>query len=548
MVRSAILMTGLIGVSITVGFAVKVYAQGSPQLLSTPSATSVQTLGLERTLAVQRAMAAARHLLEQQQPVEAVKALEAVLHLAEGQPGYLELLRQAYQAELKQWEEKGGTDPRVGQLKRYIDLLHQSALRSPPQPQSENSVPPKTSSGVASGAATSAEAGSSAGNSEVPLLSDGPSSPATSEAEEQNLRGERSQKENALSEAILLFQQKKYAEAAQRFALVEHLSSEHKRAWAYCRIHRALERMHQITASPAMIQAAIADLQAARDLLPENAELRRYAEQALRVAQQKAQHVNDVTPLSGQQQGLPTNAEVRTAETANFRIIGTLPPGQWQEIGRDAERYRQELFERWSGPAAGPWQPKCDIVIYAKAEEFTQATGLTPEHQSLAQVKLTEGHVVERRIHLYVGSNGWKRSRLKRELMHVILADLFPQSPPPPWAVEGIAVSASGPEEVERYHRTLQSRIPPQDWMPLPELLELREYPADRITVFCCQSASLVDYLIRTGGGEKNFVIFLRDSQRYGIAAALGRQYSYVSLAALESAWKRWVLKETIGK
>jgi tetratricopeptide (TPR) repeat protein len=546
MVRSAILMTGLIAVSITVAFAAQVYAQGSPQLLSPPAATSVQTPGLERTLAVQRAMAAARHLLEQQQPVEAVKALEAVLHLAEGQPGYLELLRHAYQAELKQWEEKGGTDPRIGQLKRYIDLLHQSPLRSPPLPQPENSVSPKTSTGVASGAATSAEAVISAGNSEVPLLSDVPSSLTTSEAKEQNLRGEKSQKENALNEAILLFQQKKYAEAAQRFALVEHLSSEHKTAWAYCRIHRALERLQQKAASPATIQAAIDDLQAARDLLPENAELRRYADQALRVAQQKARHVNHVTPLSGQQQGLPTNAEVRTVEAASFRIIGSLPLDQLEELGRDAEKYRQELFERWSGPAVGPWQPRCDIVIYAKAEEFTQATGLSPEHQSLAQVKLTDGHVVERRIHLYagsnVGNNGWKRSRLRRELMHVILADLFPQSPPR-WAVEGITVSASGAEELERYQRTLQGKIPPSDWISVSELFELRDYPVDRITIFCCQSASLVDYLIRTGGGEKNFIIFLRDSQRYGTAAALRRQYGYASPAVLESAWMQWVLR-----
>lgn len=542
MLRSAILITSLFGGSITVGLTARVYAQVSSQLPPIPSATSPQSPGLEQTFAVQRAMAVARHFLEQQQPVEAVKALESVLQLAEGQPGYLELLRQAYQAELKLWEQKGGTDPRIDQLRRYIDLLQQSPLHSPYLQQLENSVPPKTSSGVAPRAAPSAEAGSSAGKSEVPPVPNVPSSSATSEATGLNLPGGRSQKETALSEAILLFHQKKYAEAAQRFAQVqvEHLSPEHKTAWAYCRIHRALDRLHQKAVNPVMIQAAVADLQAARDLLPENAELRRYAEQALRVAQQKAQHVNAST---NQQQSPPICAEVRPAETASFRVIGPLRPSQLEEIGHDAEQYRQELFERWSGPAAGPWQPKCEIFIYTKADQFTQATGLSPEHQSLAQVKLTEGHVAERRIHLYLGSDGWRRSRLKRELMHVILADLFPQSPPPPWAVEGIVVFSSGPEEVERYQRTIQSKIPPQDWMPLLELLELREYPAERITVFCCQSASLVDYLIRTGGGEKNFLIFLRDSQRYGIAAALRRQYSYVSPAALEIAWKRWVLR-----
>lgn len=541
MVRLVTLMTWLIGGFIAAYVPVLVYAQGSPQLPSLPSMTSPQTPGLERTLAVQRAMAVARHLLEQQQPVEAVKMLEAVLHFAEGQPGYLELLHRAYQAELKQWEMTGRTDSRMDQLRRYIDLLQQSPHPSQFTLQPENNRPPKARSGMAPVSGTSAEAESSPGKSQVQLLLD-----ALPFATPPRVMGQESRGENLrdaiLNEAVMLFQQKKYAEAAQRFAQIEPLSPEYKTAWAYCRIHVALDRLHQKAISPAMIQAAIADLQAARDLLPENAELRRYAEQALRVAEQNNQQVN---LSSGQQPLIPTNTGVRTAETASFRVIGNLSLDQLEQIGRDAEKYRQELFERWSGPAAGPWKPKCDIAAYIRAEEFTHATGLSPEHRSLAKVKLTEGQVVERRIHLYVGDDGWWRFRLKREIMHVILADLFPQSPPPRWAVEGIVVSASGPEELERYQRTLQDKIPPPDWIPLSKLIELQDYPTDRITVYCCQSASLVDYLIRTGGGEKNFVIFLRDSQRYGTAAALRRQYGYVSPTALEVAWERWVLRET---
>jgi tetratricopeptide (TPR) repeat protein len=545
-------ITCLICGFIAVEFPIRLCAQGSQSATAALPGTFPQPATLERTLAVQRAMVVARHLLEQRQPVEAVKVLEAVLQVAEGQTGYLELLRQAYQAELTQWEQLGRTDSRVDQLKRYIDLLQNSPTPQRIIPQLDG-IPPPANSTRPNTSTIQLNRGNS-GKSEAQLLQDLPHSPVAGGVAGQNLNAQNRQ-EACLNEAVTFFQQKKYAEAAQRFAQVDHLSPQHKSAWAYCLIHVSVERLHQKVISPAQIQSVIADLQTARDLLPGDAELRRYAEQALRMAQKKAQQFH---PSSSQQSGTDPSSETpngmapngvsRTAETNSFRISGNLSSDRLEDIGRIAEKYRQELFERWSGPVAGTWQPKCEIIVYAKAEEFARATGLSPDHRSVAQVKLTEGQVVERRIHIWTGDDREMQHRLKRELMHVILADLFPQWTPPRWAVEGIAVLAAGSEELERYQHTLIVKISSHHWLPLAQLLELRDCPADRVTLFCCQSASLVNYLVQTGGGEKNFIIFLRDAQRYGMSAALKRQYGYVTPHALEAAWKKWVLQEPSEK
>ncbi len=541
------ILTCLICGFVAAGLAAPVFAQGTPW--GTPSVPSLsRTDHLNSTLAVQRAMVVARHLLEQRQPAEAVRVLEAVLHWAEGQPGYLELLCQAYQAELSHWEHIGGNDARRDQLRRYIDVLHPSRPRSGTFPDRET-IPFSASSHGGKDSAT-LEKGRCGELSVGPMET--PSQAPSRLGSIGQASGEQGHQQACLDEAVILFHQKKYAEAAQRFGQLQQLSPHHKKARAYCLIHVSVERLRQNVISLAEIRSIIADLQTARDLLPEDVELRRYAEQALGIAQLKAGQLKlSSSPQSGTalgnetRLGMTPTGETRTAETASFRVSGDEPADRLEQIGRIAEKCRYELFERWSGPVVGHWQPKCEIILYGKPEEFARATGLAPEHQSLAQVALTDGEVVQRRIHICAAEDRWISLRLKRELMYVILADLFPCWTPPRWAIEGIVVLATGPEEWERYQHTLLSKIPSHTWLPVSQLLESRDCPADRVTQFCCQSASLVHYLVRIGGGEKNFIIFLRDVQRYGLSAALKRQYGYASPLALEVAWKKWIVQQT---
>lgn len=482
-------------------------------------------------------MAAARHLLEQHQPSEAVRQLEAVLPLADGNSAYLELLRQAYQAELTQWEQAGSRDERIDQLRRYIELLQPCASGGA-------SVSPLGAGGGAASLPAAAKVvppERQTAETESTPAKDTPPAPATTfvPPPSQTTPAQQQDESRLLNEAVLLFQQKRYAEAARRFAQVPQLSAEHKAAWAYCRVCQAVERLQQSEVTVETYATVAAELQAAAALLPTDSELRRYAERLATAAQQKAQQGRP-RPAG---QGIPTaDTPVLQIETASFRIQGSGPREYLEQLGRAAEQYRHELFNRWSGPPAADWQPKCDVVLHASDASFSQATGLPVSYGGVAQVTLQAGRVTARRVDLRSDTTEQLHQLLRRELMHVVLADLFPQQAPPRWAIEGMAVRVTGTAEVDRYRRTLLRLLHNGETLPLATLLAYRDCPPERVTPFCCQSVCLTDFLIQTGGGERNFTLFLRDAQRYGLTSALKRQYGFDTPTALEAAWKRWLL------
>ena len=109
-------------------------------------------------------------------------------------------------------------------------------------------------------------------------------------------------------------------------------------------------------------------------------------------------------------------------------------------------------------------------------------------------------------------------------------------------------MEAGSPEEVSRYVRTLPRCARGGELLSTAALLDLKDYPpADKITGFYCQSASVAEYLIKLNG-ERNFKIFLGDAQRYGTAQALKRQYNIDGPQALEAAWKRACLDQARGQ
>jgi hypothetical protein len=229
-------------------------------------------------------------------------------------------------------------------------------------------------------------------------------------------------------------------------------------------------------------------------------------------------------------------------ETASFRVRYAGARELAETVAKAAENSRREIFERWSGPPAGSWELKCEVVIHPTAEAYARATGRPAAGTGTATVRLTNGRASERRIDLRADDAAMVANALPRELTHIVLADLFPDKPPPKWAEEGMAVLAGTPEEASRYTNTLRRCAREGEWFGLAQLMDLKDYPADKITGFYCESVSLTQYLIRVHG-EKSFTIFLRDCQRYGTPQSLKRQYGVDSPQALEMAWKRSALE-----
>ncbi|HSQ57979.1 MAG TPA: hypothetical protein VLM40_19805, partial [Gemmata sp.] len=281
------------------------------------------------------------------------------------------------------------------------------------------------------------------------------------------------------------------------------------------------------------------DLTEALKLVPDHAELQKVGETILAAARAKATAA--LLGSSGAE-----SADV--VETANFRVQHSGHREVAEAVAKAAEANRTTIFQRWSGPPAGPWTMKCQIVVHPTAEAYAKATGRPAASTGTSRVKLSSGRATERRIDLRADDAAITSNALPRELTHVVLADLFPDKPAPKWAVEAMAILAGDPDEVDRYVRTLPRCARDGDWFSLAQLLEMKDFPAEKITGFYCQSVSLAEYLIRAGGTEQNFTIFLRDCQRYGNASALKRTYGVENPQALETAWKRAALEASRGQ
>ncbi|MDY3563498.1 hypothetical protein R5W23_005110 [Gemmata sp. JC673] len=468
----------------------------------------------EKQLAVQAAMVSAREHLGAHRPTEAVAELEKEISNADGNTVFLSLLREAYQAELAQSEKAPVPDQkRTEQIQRRLAILN-GKLRPAPAPVGTPRV--------------AAEPAPNLGPSLVPpTVTEEPAPPVPPAGSPPAPTAGAGA---AAADAVAAFKSRNYADADRLFAALgaARLSAEQKAAWAYCRVKLAADRVNAPDCPPGTAAAAVQEVSEAIQLIPPSADLYKVAQQVLKAAQAKAGAAAAVVPVA---------ASADVLETASFRVHHGGDRALGEAVAKAAEANRKATFERWSGPPGGAWNPKCDVVIHATADAYAAATGKPAALTGHASVSLTNGRPTARRIDLRADDPALATNALPRELTHVVLADLFADRPPPKWALEGMAVLAGAPTEVERYTRTLARCARDGELRALAALFELKDFPADNITGFYCQSVSVTDYLIKLKG-ERHFKIFLNDAQRYGTPQALRRQYNIDGPQALEVAWK----------
>lgn len=378
-------------------------------------------------------------------------------------------------------------------------------------------------------------------------LSAGDPPPGNSDSKPNPFRGETpaSLPPVAEAEGDTAFKSGNYKDAAQWYAAQpDTLTAKQKAAWAYCRVKLASETVNNAACDATTAAAVEKDVVAALQLAPTNAELQQVGQAVLAVARLKAN--GQRAPAGGAAPPKPPTATVpgdwEMVETASFTVRFKGNRDFAEKVGEAAEARRKETFERWSGPAGGAWAPRCEIVLHPTADCYAAMTGKPAGATGHATVQLADGKATARRIDLLSDDDGVLANALPRELTHVVLADLFPYTPPPKWAQEAMAVLAASPEEVGRYVRTASRCARNGELFTLAALLEMKDFPAaEKITGFYCGSVSLADYLVKLKG-EKHFTLFLRDCQRYGTAQALKRQYDIDGPKALQDAWLRSAL------
>ena len=335
---------------------------------------------------------------------------------------------------------------------------------------------------------------------------------------------------DSLRDATTLFQQAKqqpnlFGDAAKLFASClgkVELTQEQTAAWAYCRIRVAADRFNQLGTDPAVARETAAEVRDALALAPNNAKLQAVGQQLIAAAEHG---VSD-----------------RPSGSMSFTIQHSGQDELARMISDDVETLRGQLFARWSGPVGGAWMPKCIIVLHNSSAEFAQATGQPVGATGKATVTLNNGEVTERRIDLRADDPRLMRDALPRELMHVILADLFPFDAPPEWATIGMTVLAASESEQGRYLGTLQRIARSGSLTSLATLMQVKTPDASQVTSFHVASLSLVKFLVHQKG-ERAFTSFLRDASRYGTAKAVQRQYGVSDLARLDEVWRQSVLR-----
>ena len=464
---------------------------------------------VEKALSLQKAMASAEQYLTANMPAEAVSVLEAEVGNADGNKAYLALLRRAYAADLRQLEAAANPDAnRVAQTRRKLNLL--GGPDAAPAPAAVLAPP----AGI------------------MPVAA-----PAT---------------DDVLRDARTLFNQGKYADAVAKFAAAAQqqaaFTDSDAAAWAYCRIKVAADRVNAAACDAATAAAGEKEVAAAMQLAPNNAELQQVGRRLVAVARQKQAGATNQPASPGREPG-DSSSTWQAVETPSFRVRYQGDRAAAERLAAAAEAKRKEIFERWSGPPAAAWdQTKCEVVLHPSAECFAKMTQRPAAATGHAVVKLAGGRATDRRVDVRADDPLALTNALPRELTHVVLADLFPTTPPPRWAEEGMAVLAGDPDEVSRFVRTLPRCHREGQLFPVAALMDMKEFPdAARVTGFYCESVSLVDYLVRLKG-ERTFTVFLRDCHRYGTASALKRTYGLESPQALETAWRQTALETARGQ
>jgi hypothetical protein len=472
-----------------------------------PFAISAELSAVEKQIAIQHAMEAAEQYLKDNMPTQATHVLEQELSKADGNKAYLALLKRAYLSEMALLMNDPTQNANRLKVQRKLDILLGANPATPP-----SDILP--ASPVAAPGTTSTE-----------VNSPGP---------------------NAAVEAANAFKKGDYAQAEQLYSSigVAKLSQEQKAAWACCRIRMASAKVNALQCDCDTAAAAANDVAEAIKLVPQNSELQKLGQQVIAVANFKANCRAGTRPgPTGEGLARPVTVDGDdVVVTASFRVRHTRARELAETVAKAAENSRKAIFERWSGPAFGAWEPKCEIVIHPNAETLAREANRPAGSTGRAIVQLVNGRPSERKIDLRADDVDITSNALPRELTHIVLADLFPDKPPPRWAEEGMAVLAGTSEETGRYTTTLRRCARDGDWFGVPQLMEMKEFPADKITGFFCESVSLTEYLVKARG-DKNFTLFLRDSQRYGLAQALRRQYQIDGPQALEAAWKHAALE-----
>jgi hypothetical protein len=488
---------------------------------------------LRTQLAVQNALQQGLDNLQRGNYQAAVFVLETQVPYINGSRAYLNALRDAYRGYIQELRQANRTAEIPTYLRRLQILDPGSHLEqgSPPAVKArEASAAPS----VARSDPPAAQPPAAAPVSPPALVArgKGPDDPfAWSNSQEARGlidRAEQEFKGNNFQAARRLYDQVRRINPAALADCRDH--------WAYCRLFAVVQRANALPpgeAVPPELEEEVRQVLALS--LPSG--LDAYGRKLLGELRRQpvTEEPVEVRHSPPQAEGWPV------AETANFRVIHRQSREVAERVARIAERTRAAMARKWFGEDAAPWNPRCNIYLYATAEEYARATGapaMHPGHSRMEFDRDQPDRIVTRKIYLHGDDPNAFESILPHETTHVVLAGRFGKHQIPRWADEGMAVLTEPQARIDLHLHNLPRHRRERELFSLLQLMKMHDYPQPRyIGPFYAQSVSLVDFLSKQPGGPRVFTQFLRDGLDEGFEPALRRHYNIQNFDELDQRW-----------
>lgn len=571
--------------------------ESSPPPTSVPSAKREHERQLQK-LHVQRAMSDARRSLDKDDPAIAIKVLEEHLASAGGADDYLELLDVAYRRRLAELIKNDRTQEAnlLEERRRILSSRTPSA-----DAETKNAVASETSSAPVK----SAPKGPGIGNAILgqffgkkapakpaddkvvvrarwdhrdessnepakgPEIVPAVSTEVSPDAESLKL-AEKHWKERNFLQALT------YYEAAYR-ANPEGQVQKARDRFGYCLLWAAYSKYEPKTADvkasidDSSFEAWEADVKQGRQLCRIES-FRKFADDQLNLLEERRQsrRYRAAAPAKGgatvnpavatNPNPAPKPAPTRVAANVSYRHLPQEYNGGWkitetenfrimhrdvalaEEVAVIAENARRQAHDLWfAAEPLSKWTPKCDLVLYPTAQEFSQVTNQMPQSPAFTQCDVHNGWVASRRIELRTDEPNMKSGILPHEIAHAVFAGQFAGKSPPKWADEGMAVLTE-PEEIQNRHLTglVQARSSGRGFR-CDQLLPMQQYP-QQVQEFYAHSVGVCRMLVERHGGRERLTQFVRTAvETNDYEGALFRVYGIRGLKDLESRLQQYV-------
>jgi hypothetical protein len=214
-----------------------------------------------------------------------------------------------------------------------------------------------------------------------------------------------------------------------------------------------------------------------------------------------------------------------------------------REVLRNSEMYYTRIAEDLGYPRYSnfwSWENRAKIFIYASEKTFREATGEAEWSHGMASYSKKE-------IHTFQSGRNFLISILPHEITHLIFRDFVGfEGQVPLWMDEGVA-QWEEPEKREMALLIARYLIKTDQDYPIQDLMttDVRSLQDEaKVHAFYMQSVTLVDFLVKSYGGQRftEFCRQLRDGKKFNDALSGAYTGRIENLYDLDQKWRKYVM------